>query len=172
MIEIHAAAYDGHPGWMQTCIARGDDPNIRGDDGHTALLWSCFRGLIGDQIATASLLVEAGADVNAQALPSGPSCLQLAAQSSNRKLVELLLANGADVNFVTDDLSPLMFALRCREREIASLLLERGADVSYKAFGRTAADYAEYEGLHELAEQIRNRFNIALHTNASGAGEL
>lgn len=156
MSNLHSAAYDGHPGWVQTCLARGDVVDERDNKGYTPLLWSCFRGLVGNQVPTAALLIGAGANVNAVVLPRGESCLQLACQSSNRKLVELLLNNGADPNLVADELSPLMFAIRCHDEETARVLLERGADVSYQLHKRTAADYAEYEGFTELATVIRD----------------
>lgn len=78
MNELHPAAYDGHPGWVQTCLLRGDPIDGRDTQGYTPLLWCCFRGLVGDQVAVASLLIKAGADLNATIQPAGESCLQLA----------------------------------------------------------------------------------------------
>lgn len=150
MADLHRAAYDGHPGWVQTCLANREDVNARDEKGYTALLWCCFRGKVGDQLAVASLLVGAGADVNAIVQPKGDGCLHLAAQSSNKQLVEYLLESGANINLVADELTPLMVAIRCREVEIAKLFLARGADTSYKLHGRSAADYAKYEGLNDL----------------------
>lgn len=156
MNELHSAAYDGHPGWVQTCLLRGDPVDARDSRGYTALLWSCFRGLVCDQVAVASLLIDAGADLNANVQPAGESCLQLACQSSNFLLVELLLDHGANPNLIADELSPLMFAVRCREENIARLLVARGADVAYQLHGRNAADYAEYEGFEELGAFLRS----------------
>lgn len=157
MKELHSAAYEGHPGWVQTCLLRGDQVDERDDRGYTPLLWSCFMGLVGEQVPTASLLIDAGADVNANIHPNGASCLQLACQSSNMALVKLLLDRGADPNRVADDLSPLMFAIRSREEDIAWLLLERDIDVGYRLHGMGAAEYADYEGFTRLAIFIRNR---------------
>jgi ankyrin repeat protein len=153
--EIHSAAYDGDPDQVRICLARGDAVDGLDASGHTPLLWACFRGLVGDQVAVAAVLIAAEADVNAHIQPRGRSCLQLACQSSNQPLVELLLDSGADPGLVADELSPLMFALRCREESIARLLIERRADCAYRLHGRTAADYADCEGFTALAALIR-----------------
>jgi ankyrin repeat protein len=154
MSELHRAAYDGHPGWVQTCLSKGAQVDARDEKGYTALLWSCFRGRVGDQLAIAKLLANAGADLNAIVLPKGDGCLHLAAQSGNKELVQFLLDRGANINLVADELTALMVAIRSREVDIAKLLLARGADTTYKLHGRSAIDYAKYEGLHDLVRQF------------------
>jgi hypothetical protein len=68
------------------------DVNYRGAEGWTALLFAAVRG--HDEIVR--LLIEAGADVDAQNL-DGATPLMAAAVSGERGIVEMLVAAGADL---------------------------------------------------------------------------
>jgi len=74
--------------------------------------------------------LDAGADVNAAfASPSanGVTPLHLAAASNNRKLVELLIAKGANVNVKDENgRTPLYYAIARKNPKTADLLRKHG----------------------------------------------
>jgi hypothetical protein len=92
----------------------------------------------------------AGWDVDAEDnYESSP--LQFAAQGGHKKIVELLIAGGADVNANEDGSSPLHIAAN---REIAELLITNGADVNAnKVYGETPLDSARFHT--EIADLLR-----------------
>jgi len=78
--------------------------------------------------------------------------LQFAAQGGHKKIVELLIAEGADVNVNEDGSSPLHIAAN---REIAELLIANGAEVNAnKVYGETPVDSARFQP--ETANLLRN----------------
>jgi ankyrin repeat protein len=91
--------------------------------GDTALM---FASRVGD-LASAKLLVAAGADVNDQDA-WGVSALVLAAHSGYRELVAFLLDKGADPNAATAGFAALHLAIMRRDEEMARVLLARGAN--------------------------------------------
>jgi ankyrin repeat protein len=91
--------------------------------GDTALL---FAARVGD-LASAKLLVAAGADVN-DADAWGVSATVLAAHSGFTELVEFLLAKGADPNEMDAGFSALHIAVMRRDERMVNALLAKGAD--------------------------------------------
>ena len=78
--------------------------------------------------------------------------LQFAAQGGHKKIVELLIAEGADVNVNEDGNSPLHIAAN---REIAELLITNGADVNAKkGFGSTPLHSALFVKRKEIAKLL------------------
>lgn len=73
-------------------IDRGADVNLPDADGYTSLMVAC---VVHDE-RIARLLLEHHADVNAVELSYGMSPLQVACESGAEKLIDLLLAAGAD----------------------------------------------------------------------------
>ena len=75
--------------------------------------------------------ISAGVDINAED-DNGDTALLTASWSGNKEIVELLLANGADVNYETDAYfyTALMRASGQRHAEIVRLLLNYGANVN------------------------------------------
>ena len=91
--------------------------------GNTALM---FAAGVGD-LASAKLLVAAGADVN-DANAWGVSATVLAAHSGYRELVEFLLEKGADPNMGGAGFTALHVAIMRRDEKMVSPLLVHGAD--------------------------------------------
>src|SRR5204863_7324138 len=92
--------------------------------GHdTALL---FAARVGD-LASAQLLVAAGADVN-DADAWGVTATVLTAHSGFGDLVEFLLGKGADPNLAAPGFTALHEAIMRRDEKMVSVLLAHGAD--------------------------------------------
>jgi ankyrin repeat protein len=134
-----------HPGVVTVLLAHGADVHARSEvwsqmmavpphgyapynkmiphGGDTALL---FAARVGD-LASARLLVAAGADVN-DADAWGVSATVLAAHSGYREFVEFLLDKGADPNRAEAGFSALHVATMRRDEKMVSALLDHGAD--------------------------------------------
>ena len=91
--------------------------------GFTPLLFAARGG----DVASARLLVAAGADVN-EAAPDGASALAIAALSGNGAVAALLLDAGADPNAAGGGYAPLHAAILHRDSVLAEALLLAGAD--------------------------------------------
>ena len=109
----------------------------------TALHWAAYH----DDLETAKLLVDAGADVNA-ANRYGVTPLSLACTNGNEAMVDLLLEAGADPNTtLRGDETALMTAARTGRLGPVKALLSRGADVNARERrGQTALMWAAAEG--------------------------
>ncbi len=109
--------------------------------GFTPLL---FAARVGD-LASARLLVAAGADVNEEA-PDGASALAVAALSGNGGVGALLLEHGADPNAAAGGYAPLHAAILQRDPLLAEALLSAGADPDARVsastrYTRDSADF-------------------------------
>ncbi|MQA91432.1 MAG: hypothetical protein GEU90_14600 [Gemmatimonas sp.] len=91
--------------------------------GNTPLLFATMRG----DLASARILVDAGADVN-ETSPYGASAIVYAAHSGNAELVRYLLEKGADPNADGAGYTALHAAMLRRHVDAATHLLEYGAD--------------------------------------------
>jgi hypothetical protein len=100
------------------------------------------------------VLVDAGADVNAQA--AGGSPLMSAVQSGARDMVALLLENGADANLsVRGQGTPLMTAIRTGDRDMVRLLADAGARIDENSrYGETALMAAVRSGDVDLVRLL------------------
>jgi Flp pilus assembly protein TadD len=98
-----------------------------------------------DTAAVSSLLEQKPQLLKAQVGPLGSTLLELATVFSNREMVELLLAKGADPNGRNrTGQTPIFSVLSSGKTEIAELLIKRGADVNVR-------DSLGYAPLHDAA---------------------
>lgn len=141
---ITEAAIIGHAGILAALLEAGADPNTENPEGETPLMAVARTG----RTDAARVLIEAGADVNAREDWGGQSAIMWAAARSHPAMIELLAANGADVDArgvirqwerktITEprpkDLNkggftPLLYAAREDCVECAKKLLAAGAD--------------------------------------------
>ena len=119
----------------------------------------------GDVDATREL-IERGANVDALDR-HGQSALMLAARAGTADLVEALIEGRADLNVTAKyGLSALMLAVVNGRTEVAHLLARAGCDLSLRGSGapgfagKTAADLAAAQGLHELAAELESLASI------------
>ena len=97
------------------------DPNVRNNDGQTALMWSNTWGQGEKGRDTTSVLIAAGADPNIRD-NDGNTALMMALARRNTDKARILLEAGADVNIVgKNNKTALMLA--CTD-EIASMMIE------------------------------------------------
>ena len=101
--------------------------------------------------------LDAGTGVNAKG-EVGYTPLRNAAFYGHKEIVELLIANGADVNAKDDvlELTPLHRAAAIGYKEIAELLITNGANVNAKDVdGETPLDLAIKQEYPETADLLR-----------------
>ena len=103
--------------------------------------------------------IAAGTDVNVMKIVGLEALtpLRLAAQYNQLEVVELLIAEGADVDErVFAGTTSLFGAVHKGHKEIAKLLIEKGADVNAKDdFGRTPLDLTIQKSRTETADLLR-----------------
>jgi ankyrin repeat protein/beta-lactamase regulating signal transducer with metallopeptidase domain len=113
---------------LKSLISQGPDINIKWPNGVTLLHVAAQKGYKD----IAKLLIDKGADVNAQSGNLTP--LHLGVENGNKDVVELLIANGADVNAKRNTRSrnastALHDAVDASRGDIVELLIAHGADV-------------------------------------------
>ena len=188
------AVKQGHMETVKLLIEKGADVNAKGRSG-CALYWAAFEDHFMDNIEMVKFLIEHGADVNAKrescnetplhcvarielaklliekgadvnAIDSdGCTALMNAAARGDKEMVDLLIANKADVkiNVTSKEGTVLMYAADTRKDdaadarryEIMKLLIEKGADVNAKKDdGTTALMCAAWRGKKEIVKLL------------------
>ena len=138
---MYASAY-GTLDAMKLLLAAGADVNAKNTFDVTALLWCA------NDLAKVQLLVEQGANVNAQSKQRRTPLIIAAAQDGNSQTVKLLLEKGADIA-ATDRAqnTALIVAADANDTESVRLLIAKGADINAKnGFGDTALMNAATHG--------------------------
>lgn len=159
---------DSHEAIYETVLLlmrAGADVNVRGHYDATALYYAAFGG----HAQIAQILIDAGADVDAQdafgfsPLIKAAAGFMSVATSRHVDTVQVLLAAGANVDATTNDFwTSLMFAARGvfagagANAELVETLLEAGADrTARNRDGDTAFDIAVTRGNTAVAEMLR-----------------
>ena len=138
---------------VRAALADGQNIEERAPDGFTALGLAVFFR----QPETALLLMDAGADVNAQATNAsrvGP--IHAAAARQDIATLELLLYRGANPNAPQQQqIRPIHVTAQSGSSPMTAMLLMFGADASLASEdGKRAADYARAKGHLELAQRL------------------
>ncbi|HEX8844826.1 MAG TPA: ankyrin repeat domain-containing protein [Pyrinomonadaceae bacterium] len=121
-------------------LKQGADINLKNKLQETPLICAAYAG----NIAVAKVLVESGAEVNAQSIPARYSALLWAALNGHAEIVRLLIKAGADVNVQDWEANtPLMRAAQSGHREVVEDLIAAGADKNARnKEGKTALTIA------------------------------
>jgi ankyrin repeat protein len=142
------AIYAGSTEAVKALVDLGaEQTKVKG--GKTALMWAVELG----KKDIAEVLIESGADINAE-IPSGGTPLMFAAADGQLETVKFLVSLGASVNQKEKDGSTaLSYAARAGSPEIIKFLVEQGASVTNSADidvpdknGLTALMLASMEG--------------------------
>ena len=138
---------------MSLLLARGADPNVVAQYGHTALMEA-------SSAAKVKLLLARGAQVNAKD-EDGATALTRAVDRGDAEIVETLLKAGADgLNTQNEDGETLLMrAVRNGRTELAKLLLASGADPNLiDVLGETVSVLAYKKGLREIEALSRSPY--------------
>lgn len=115
---LHYAAEWGHPQNLRLLLDRGMDPNVRDDEGRTALM----RAARKSKADCVRVLLEHGADPNLSD-PDGETALMYAAGKANLDQVEALLETGADASARNPSKQTALDIARvAKKRKVAKLL--------------------------------------------------
>jgi len=122
---LHLAAFSGDPQAVRLVLDRGADVNARA---RTKFKNTPLQAaLLANQLSTAKLLLERGADPLVRQA-HGFTPLQEAAFHGDRDLVDLLLTAGAELNSRADDgRTAVTEALRGNHPDLAEYLRQKGA---------------------------------------------
>jgi uncharacterized protein len=153
---IVAAARSGDTAAVRDLLQHGANVNTTSGDGMTALHWAAERG----DIDIATILIGAGANVDATTRLGGYRPLLLAAKNGHAPLVELLLEARADPNTpTTTGTTPLMLAAASGVADAVATLLDYGADANAResSRGETALDFAAAAGRDQVIRALTAR---------------
>lgn len=156
---LHAAAMNGRKDVAELLLAKGAEANAKSVNGSTPL----HDAAQGGHIDVVRLLLSVGANVNAQCQVEGwesgytplhTAVEKMAAPDNAYTVVELLLAQNADVNAknLSSGRTPLHCAAFDGLTKLAELLLAKGADVNAEdKYGITPLLLAALNGHKDVA---------------------
>ena len=145
---LHKAMFKGSVDQIRLLVNWGADPLAMDDDSDSVLSTGVFAGNVDGVGYLASIIPNFGKEVDAC------HCLFIAIRNNDKKMLKLLLANGANPNVRNaTEATPLIDAVNGRE-ELLDILIRAGADMSLRdVMGHTAIEWARV-----LDE--KNAFNI------------
>jgi uncharacterized protein len=152
-LDFFEACMFGDTPAVQRYLARGQDINSRAADGFTPLGLAVFFR----QPATARVLIEAGADINAKAdntFQVAP--IHAAVARSDLTTLQLLLLRGANPNLAQQRLmKPIHEASAAGSLPMVAMLILFGADPSARnEEGKSPADFARDSGHLALSKRL------------------
>jgi ankyrin repeat protein len=148
---------------VRALLREGADVNAAQGDGMTALHWSALTG----DVATAEVLLYAGAVVEPTTRLGGYTPLHLAALEGNGDVVARLLEAGSDGERVTDTgVSPLHLAAQAGQLASISALIKAGAEVDVRD------QYLERTPLHFATSNNRLEAITALVAAGADVGAI
>ncbi|MEJ2406268.1 MAG: ankyrin repeat domain-containing protein [Candidatus Thiodiazotropha sp.] len=155
------AINNGHEEVVRYLLDSGADVNASGKLGRTPLHLAAFNGML----ELAQTLISQGANVNAKTVEGAtPMHSAAIAIKNNVQVLQLLLANGADVNGGRDSEvgTPLVLSARYGDVEVAEILISNGADINAKnASGESALHISSQFGRLALANfLLRNNCDV------------
>ena len=140
--QLVQAAVDGNTEKMEQLAKQGADPNYRGAQGSTPLMWAqaahSHRGL--------EKLLELGADPNAPILKGTASVTWAAARGNDTEILRILLDHGGNPNAAFECYTLLMAAVGSLERERVDLVLSHGANINGEVCDESAPEVAAAVG--------------------------
>ncbi len=132
-------------------VEAGIDINLKDFDEKTSIAYACIRG----EIEIVDYLLEHNAKLEERD-QNGFTALAHTVLSGNTELFKNLIEHKAKHDIRHKGMSMLMLAATKGYKEIIAELLNLGADPTIRDFrGKTAADYAEVSGRHQLASFLR-----------------
>jgi uncharacterized protein len=162
---LYLAAENGNADIIARLLAAGEDANaVLTGEGETVLMLTAYTG----NPAAVKVLLDHGADVNAQQF-RGQTALMWAAAEGHSEVVEELLAHGADPSLASaastkqerrppGGMTALLFAARQGKLEAARALLDGGADINQAGADHTSPLLiAVVNGHYDLASLLIER---------------
>ncbi|MBI2213292.1 MAG: ankyrin repeat domain-containing protein [Acidobacteria bacterium] len=149
------AALDAEEDAMIAALAANADPNVKGEEAWTPLMYVAAGTFFGDAESLIDALVKAKAELEAKN-SFGQTALMLAAREGRTQQLDALIKNGAKVNARDDDgWSALMLAAFNGQHQCVKSLIAAKADVSAKTEdGWDGALLALSEGRGSVARVI------------------
>ncbi len=139
--SLSRAAMAGDMPAVERLLGENADVNGAQGDGTTALHWAAYT----DDAVMVRMLIQAGADLNAETRLGALTPLFIAAKNGNAAILELMLAAGANANSPNaQGTTPLMLAAASGIPDAVRVLLATSADVNAteSAYGQTATMFA------------------------------
>ena len=153
---LYLASENGSARMLRLLLDHGADPAMPFPEGETALMTAARTGNV-DAVA---VLLEAGAQVDAQESWKGQTALMWAAHANNDAVLRQLIDAGADVHLksTSGDFTALTFAVRAGAIEATRALLDADADVdAVMADGTSMLVLATTNAHYEVAGLLADR---------------
>ena len=152
---------------VRLLIEFGADVNARDVHDKTPVIVAARNWQPDERLDVVRTLLDAGADVKAAA-KDGLTVLHLHFRKRSKRLVEMLIARGADVNANSTKGTPLHRAARGNSVKCIRLLLEHGADVSARCLKRnwTVLHYAMQR--HKPRKVVQMLVDAGVDVNGAG----